>query len=59
MIKNSIFIIPGYGSVYEIGKPSIERLDFDGDRLINKRVIGNSDEKLIPVLLEAPVNYCV
>ena len=54
MIYNSIFIVSGYESPH-----SIERLDFHGDELIQATVISHAVKNEIPVLLEAPADYCV
>ena len=54
MIKNSIFIVSGMEAPFEI-----ERLDFEGDEMLNQRVIEYTDKSMMPVLYEVPVDYCV
>ena len=54
MIKNSIYIVSGDISPYDI-----ERLDFDGDQLVNQGVIGYSVTTWNPILLEVSDDFCV
>ena len=56
LIENSIFIMPGYGY---LSPHAIERIDFEGDQLANKEVIGNMVGRSMPVLFEVPPGYCV
>ena len=39
--------------------PSIERLDFEGDEIVNQDVIGSVDASTIPVLFESSADFCV
>ena len=54
MIGNSIFIVSGNENPY-----AIQRFDFEGDHLISQRVIGYATETTMPVVFEAPADYCV
>ena len=38
---------------------AIERLDFEGDQLVGRQTIGDSDDIVLAVLFEVPVGYCV
>ena len=53
-INNAVFIFSGTSPPYPI-----QRLDFEGDELVNNRVIAYSENSYIPILFEAPADYCV
>ena len=53
MIENSIFIVSGL-----VSPNFIQRLDFEGDELLNVETIGESVNSPIPVLMQVSKDYC-
>ena len=54
MIDSSIFIVSGLSWPH-----SIERLDLQGDELINQDVIEYTEQGYRPVLYEVDAGFCV
>ena len=54
MIGNSIFVVSGTE-----GPHAIERLDLNGDDIINQEVIGNAPRSVIPILYPVSADFCV
>ena len=53
MIDDSIFIVSGYEDPHPI-----ERLELEGDVLVDQEVIGHTVYSSIPVLLKVSADYC-
>ena len=56
MIDNSILIVPG---LQTWDSSPMERLDFEGDRLVNQEVLGEIADEAGPVLMQVPFDHCV